>query len=90
MDRFWDHFFFIYTADIGSIIAAHGLLPCYHADKTQLYFCCRPSECVTLKGKALSSIDDQQAGYQPIKIGNVLVRHTATASKHKQIELYVC
>ena len=70
--RFWDHFFFIiYTVDIGSfiashgllladidsIIAAHGLLHHSYADDTQIYFYCRPSEWAALTDKVISCTD---------------------------------
>ena len=49
--------FVLYTADISSIIAAHGLLYHCYADDTQIYFYCCPSECAALKGTFLSCID---------------------------------
>ena len=50
--------FVLYTADIGSIIAAHGLLHHCYADDTQIYFFCHPSNSASLKDRVLSWIDD--------------------------------
>ena len=46
----------LYTAEIGSIIAAYGLLHHCYADDTQIYVYCRPSDCAALKGKVISCI----------------------------------
>ena len=50
--------FLLYTADIGSIIAAHGLLHHCYADDTQIYFFCRASNSASRKDRVLSCIDD--------------------------------
>ena len=49
--------FVLYTVYISSIIATHELLHHCYADDTQIYFYCRPSECVALNGKVLSCND---------------------------------
>ena len=50
--------FVLYTANISSIIAAHGLLHPFYADHTQIYFFCRPSNSASLKDRVLSYIED--------------------------------
>ena len=49
--------FTMYTADIGLIIKAHGLLHHCYADDTQLYLYCHPAECSSLKSRVLLCID---------------------------------
>ena len=54
----WPLLFVLYTAGIGSIIAAHGLLHHCYTDDTQIYFFCRPSNLASVKDRILSCIDD--------------------------------
>ena len=49
--------FILYTADIGSIIVADGLLHHCYADGTQIYFFCCPSNSASLKDRVLSRTD---------------------------------
>ena len=49
--------FVLFTADVSSIVTAHGLLHHCYADDTPIYFYCRSSECAALKGKVISYID---------------------------------
>ena len=49
--------FTMYTADIGLIIKAHGLLHHCYADDTQLYLYCHPAECASLTSRVLLCID---------------------------------
>jgi len=48
--------FVLYTADIGRVIEAHGLLHHCYADDTQLYFQCRRADSGLLKNRVIRCI----------------------------------
>ena len=50
--------FILYTADIGSVIAALCLLHYCYAEGTEMYLFCLPSNSASLKDRVLSSIDN--------------------------------